>query len=247
MRGLTECEIKATLPSPALLGERMWDPRASVAAYAKREDFVADCVPILRRELELLRDAGVDIVQIDDPHLCLFVDSEVRKQYSDPIAASDHAVGVVNDLVDGLSGLKTAVHLCRRAGARVRGEAAHSGSYDLILDQLNRLRVQHITIEFTDPTSCDASFFGRLRDDFEIGLGCVGVTPGVVDSAETIVERVKVALEYVDKERVTLNPDCGFAPIWHLMSAAERLERLVSDQQSGRRPALQGLRMKVGV
>ena len=36
--------------------------------------------------------------------------------------------------------------------------------------------------------------------------------PGEVDSVETIVGRVEQALEYVAPERITLNPECGFAP-----------------------------------
>ena len=80
LKRITTRKIKATLPAPALLGERMWDPQKSAKAYPKRDDFVRDCVPILRRELELIREAGADIVQIDDPHLCLFVDPEVRGQ-----------------------------------------------------------------------------------------------------------------------------------------------------------------------
>ena len=59
LKQLTSRDIKATLPSPALLGERMWDATASAKAYPRREDFVQACVPILRRELELLRDQGV--------------------------------------------------------------------------------------------------------------------------------------------------------------------------------------------
>jgi len=114
--------------------------------------------------------------------------------------------------VAGVEGVKFAVHLCRRAGARVRGEAQHAGGYELIQEQLNRLAVQHITMEFTDPDSCDTAIFGKLRDDFEIGLGCVGVTPGVVDTPETIAARVRGALEHLDPSRITLNPDCGFAP-----------------------------------
>ena len=46
----------------------------------------------------------------------------------------------------------------------------------------------------------------------EIGLGCVSCMPGQVDSPETIVERVERALEFIAPERITLNPDCGFAP-----------------------------------
>ena len=54
--------------------------------------------------------------------------------------------------------------------------------------------------------------FRELRADFEIGLGCVDVTPGRLDSAQTIADRVRKALEFLAPERVTLNPDCGFAP-----------------------------------
>jgi 5-methyltetrahydropteroyltriglutamate--homocysteine methyltransferase len=212
LKHLTGRRLKATLPAPALLGERMWDPVKSRAAYPKREDFVRDCVPILRREVELLRDEGVSIIQIDDPHLCLFVDPEVRRQYDDPDQAADFAVDMDNQLVDGIEGVAMAVHLCRRAGARARGEAEHRGGYDPILRQLGRLKVGHITMEFTSPGAGDMSVFKKLPEHVEIGLGCVSCQPGQIDSADTIVQRVEMALEYLAPSRITLNPDCGFAP-----------------------------------
>jgi 5-methyltetrahydropteroyltriglutamate--homocysteine methyltransferase len=190
----------------------MWDAEKSKKAYPKRDDFVRDCVPILRKELELLRDAGATIVQIDDPHLCLFVDPEVRKTYDNADKASDFAVDMVNQLVDGFSDLKLAVHLCRRAGARARGEHQHEGGYDPILSQLNRLKVNHLTMEFTAPGAGDLSVLKKLRPDYEVGLGCVGTTPGKIDSADEIYARVKKALAYLEPQRITLNPDCGFAP-----------------------------------
>lgn len=212
LKKLTGHNIKATLPAPALLGERMWDAEKSSKAYPNRDDFVRDCVPILRREVELLRDQGVSIVQIDDPHLCLFVDPQVRSQYDDADKAADFAVDMDNQVVDGIEGVKLAVHLCRRAGARARGEADHSGSYDPILPQLGRLNVGHITMEFTTPGGGEMSVFERLPEHVEVGLGCVSCQPGQIDSPETIVARVEQALKYLAPERITLNPDCGFAP-----------------------------------
>ena len=212
VRSITTRQVKATLPSPALLGERMWHTEKSAKAYPKRDDFVRDCVPVLRRELELLRAAGADIVQIDDPHLCLFVDPDVRRQYPNADAAADFSVAMVNEMVAGISGVKLAVHLCRRAGARVRGEAQFQGGYDPILAQLNRLQVHHLTMEFTAPGAGDMAVFKQLREDFEIGLGCVSVAPGQIDSPETIAARVRQAMKFLAKERITLNPDCGFAP-----------------------------------
>lgn len=212
LKTLTCRQIKATLPAPALLGERMWDPQASSKAYPTRESFVEDCVPILRREIELLRDEGVSIIQVDDPHLCLFVDPKVRAGYDEPDRAADFAVDMDNQVVAGFKDVRLAVHLCRRAGARARGEAQHQGGYEPIMPQLRRLNVGHITMEFTTPGSGEMSVFRELPEDIEIGLGCVSCLPGEVDSADTIVARVEKALEYVAPERITLNPECGFAP-----------------------------------
>ncbi len=212
LKSVTTRQTKITLPAPALLGERLWDAERSSAVYPTREAFVRDCVPILRREIELITAAGADIVQIDDPHLCLFVDPEVRAKYDDPDRAADFAVDMINALVDGFSDTKFAVHLCRRAGARVRGERSHAGSYAPIIPQLNRLKVQHLTMEFTTPGAGDADVFRKLRPDFEIGLGCVSVNPGEVTPCAAVVRCVACALEHLDAERITLNPDCGFAP-----------------------------------
>lgn len=212
LKQFTDKKIKATVPAPALLGERMWDSNKSSSAYPTREAFVADCVPILRREVELLCEEGVSIIQIDDPHLCLFVDDDVRSQYDDPEKASDFAVDMDNDVADAIHGAKSAVHLCRRAGARARGDEQHAGGYDPILSQLANLNVDHVTMEFTVPGAGDMSVFKRLPESIEVGLGCVSCQPGQVDSPETIVERVEMALKYLPPERITLNPDCGFAP-----------------------------------
>jgi len=212
VQSITDKKIKATVPSPALLGERMWDPDKSSQAYPDRDDFVRDCVPILRREVELLIEAGADIIQVDDPHLCLFVDADVRAGYENPDKAADFAVDMVNGIIEGTGKAKFAEHLCRRAGGRARGEVGFRGGFDAILHQLNRLKVDHLTMEFTTPGAGDFEVLKNLREDLEIGLGCVDVTPGQIDSSEAIAERVRQAASVIDPKRITLNPDCGFAP-----------------------------------
>ena len=212
VKEIARVATKITLPAPALLGERLWDKERSKKAYPQRDDFVRDCVAPLRAEIALLQDMGVEIVQIDDPHLCLFVDPDVRRSYDDPDRAADFAVDMINETVKGFDRIKFAVHLCRRAGARVRGEKHHAGTYGPILAQLNKLQVQHLTMEFTAAGADDLESLGRLREDFELGLGVVDVTPGAPEAAALIAARVERALTRIDKKRITLNPDCGFAP-----------------------------------
>ena len=66
IRGRTQRRIKATLPALYIIGRRMWHPEHSKAAYPTREQLMTDCVPILRQEIELLREAGADTVQLDE-------------------------------------------------------------------------------------------------------------------------------------------------------------------------------------
>ena len=80
------------------------------------------------------------------------------------------------------------------------------------MPQLRKLNVGHITMEFTSPGSGEMAVLRELKEDVEIGLGCVSCLPGEIDSVQTIVDRVKQAIQFVAPERITLNPECGFAP-----------------------------------
>src|SRR3954466_12549700 len=65
----TDRRVKVCLPSPYLLGQRMWEPEHSAAAYPTREAFCEALVPVLRGELLAIRDVGVDVIQLDESHL----------------------------------------------------------------------------------------------------------------------------------------------------------------------------------
>lgn len=210
LRARTNRLVKVALPSPYLLGQRMWDRDRSARAYPTREAFMEALVPILRGELIALRDAGADIVQFDDPHLCLFVDARVRESFDHPNREIDLCVDMLNRIMDGVDGVTTAIHLCRRNKARAGwvGE----GGYDPILPALKRLNVDQYVMEFTIPVAGDLAVLKELPEKAKVGLGCVDCRGETVDSVDTIVERVEKALHHLPPDRILLNPDCGFAP-----------------------------------
>ena len=212
LRAHTDRLTKVCLPSPYLLGQRMWDQTRSRAAYPTREAFMRALVPYLRRELELLGDAGADVVQFDDPHVCLFVDPRVRAESAEPERELALAIDLLNEIVAARrpDGPLIALHLCRRN----RGRAGWwgEGGYDPILPELRRLRVDQYVLEFTIPVAGDVAALRGLPDDRLIGLGCVDCRGEHVDTPAEIVARVEAALRYVDADRLSLNPDCGFAP-----------------------------------
>jgi len=210
VRDHSRAEPKVALPSPYLLGQRMWDPERSARAYPTREAFLRALVPVLRGELEAIRRAGIRRVQFDDPHLCLFVDPRVRSQFDDPSAEMDLCVGLLNEILEGFADLSTAIHLCRRNKAR-QGWAGEGG-YEPIVGHLRRLRVREYMLEFSIPAAGDYAVLRELPEDRRIGLGCVDCRGEHIDTPEEIVARVDQALRYVAPERLSLHPDCGFAP-----------------------------------
>ena len=63
----------------------------------------------------------------------------------------------------------------------------------------------------------------------------VHVTPGQIDSAETIATRVRKAAEFLAPERITLNPDCGFAPgSGAVVSIDEAYRKLCNEAEAAR-------------
>ena len=115
----TDRKTKVALPSPHMIGGRLWHPDIFERAPTRRAGtFIEAVIPILREEVLALRDAGVDVVQFDDPWLCFFVDPEHRARFDDPDAEIERAIGDLNRVLDGIDGIKTALHVCRGNRAR---------------------------------------------------------------------------------------------------------------------------------
>ena len=209
LRRNTQKQTKVALPTPHMIGGRLWHPEYSSEAYATRRDFIEAVIPILRQEVLALRDAGVDVVQFDDPWLCFFVDPEHRARFDDPEAEIEQAIDDLNRVVAGIDDIKTALHVCR--GNRARMVYAN-GDYEPIMPHLLQANVDQLAMEFAVSQAGDVAIFGQFPTDKEIGLGVVNVRGEVADTPELIVERVEKALEFLKPEQITLNPDCGFAP-----------------------------------
>lgn len=209
LRQNTDKRIKVALPSPHMIGGRLWHPAYSSEAYPSRRDFIEAVIPILRQEVLALRDAGVDVVQFDDPWLCFFVDREHRARFADPEAQIERAIADLNRVLEGIDGIKTALHVCR--GNRARTVYAN-GDYEPIMPHLLRAEVDQLAMEFAVSQAGDVAIFERFPTDKEIGLGVVDVRGAIADTPELIVERVEKALRYLAPDQITLNPDCGFAP-----------------------------------
>ncbi len=211
LRAQTDRRTQVAIPSPYTIGRRMWHPARSAGAYPTREAFMEACVPIVREEIQRLAALGVDAVQLDDPWLALLVDPSYRARegITDADAEIDLCVRCVNGAVAGITGVLLSLHLCH---AHFDRRHLTQGSYDLIMAGLGRMRVHRFAMEFATPAAGGVQVLARFPADKLLGLGVIDHCDPRVETPDEVVARAERAMAFVPKERITLNPDCGFAP-----------------------------------
>src|SRR5438105_1627730 len=69
LRENTDRGVKVCLPSPYLLGQRMWLPEHSTSAYPTRDEFCQALVPLLREELPQNVKVGLGCVDVRFPEI----------------------------------------------------------------------------------------------------------------------------------------------------------------------------------
>ena len=122
----------------------------------------------------------------------------------------DLAADKINEILDGIDGVQTALHLCRRNWGR-QGWGAEGG-YEPIVETMKKIDVDQYVMEFSIPVAGDVAILRELPEDKLIGLGAVECRFEKIDTTEEIVARVEEAIRHVDPARLSLNPDCGFSP-----------------------------------
>jgi 5-methyltetrahydropteroyltriglutamate--homocysteine methyltransferase len=232
----TDRVTKFALPSPFLIAIRYWHAEFSAAAYPTLADFIADLARVLRREAEALVEAGIDIIQIDDPALTYFCDhhlmdtgdthdDRLRREW-DIDRQFPEAVAAINTIVDGLAA-EVHLHCCHSVYKR------HSdvhGNYKPILPRLQDARIDRVNLEFAYHGTGSPDDLALLPAHLGVGMGVVDVRGEKLQTVDEIEALAAAGAALIAPERIALNPDCGFAPDFgeppSIDEAFEKLRRM---------------------
>ena len=216
----TSKPVKVALPGPYLLTRSMWVKDVSDSAYPTMASLAADIVAILREELIALRDAGVAFVQFDEPVLTdvvfnpevqerTFMCASMAASSGDPMTELVFALRLMNDILRGVEGIETGIHVCRGNFSR-KEEALLQGDYEPLLPYLLAMQADQLVLEYATPRAGDMDAFGKQRKVKEIGLGVVNPRSDEVEEPAFVVHKTQEALNYFSPDKIYLNPDCGF-------------------------------------
>jgi 5-methyltetrahydropteroyltriglutamate--homocysteine methyltransferase len=218
MKKHTDRQIKIPIPGPYMLTRSSWFEGLSDKVYDSPEELAQDVVAILRQEVLDLKEIGCDFVQFDEPILSQTVYGEestetfmcaALPQRRDPTEELEFAVRLMNEVMDGITGIRTGVHVCRGNWSR-KEEVLLVGNYGPMLPHLMQMNIDQLVLECATPRAGEMEVFKEYANEKEIGLGVVNPRTDEIETPDEIVTRVKEMLQYFDPDKIFLNPDCGF-------------------------------------
>lgn len=215
--------FKVTLPAPYLVMWESWHSKLSRDAYPSPEDFAFAYAKLLRNEVLRLKDAGVSFIQIDEPMLGDLTEAgdkpdRYRRTFNELYGQEYRgfkeelklAVDLINEVTKGVSGVRLGVHMDRWPN---KDSPYFDLGYERFLPELLETKTNQFVLEYTTPGTGDpAKLVKEFPPGMEIGLGVISVQDYEVETAATVVTRVKRVVDAIEPERIWLNPDCGFAP-----------------------------------
>jgi len=80
-----------------------------------------------------------------------------------------------------------------------------------LLDTLSRLNVGTLFLELCTPRAGEIEILKALPDRLRIGVGVCNQKHSDIEAVDEIMRKGEQAIQIFGKERVLLNPDCGFA------------------------------------
>ena len=224
LKKLTDKKIKATLPGPYLITRSMWLPALSKQYYDSKDSLGEDIIKVLKEEIDSLAKIGIDVIQFDEPVLTEVVFSEGKtrsfmcaalSEKKDPTEELKFATKLIKSVISYAKdkGILVSLHICRGNWSRDESILL-TGPYTPLLPLFEETLPNILTLEFSTPRAGEiSSLFSSdlIRENCILGLGVMNPRTDEIESLEEIISRVKEVMKFIPKERIWLNPDCGFA------------------------------------
>lgn len=216
-------ETKLCIPSPShIYGELSWSDNigGADAVYRTRDELKRGLVTAYKQFVEEFAAAGGKILQFDDCLWELFADDNPNSPYTgeninqeEVQALATEFIEINNEVIDfgHELGLKMWTHNCRgNYDSRNMGGGSYVKIANLFLKQL---KYDRFFLEWDDERagSLEALAVFKDRPDTEIVLGLLSSKTNSLDDEARVLKMLDEASKIIDKDRLFLSHQCGFA------------------------------------
>jgi 5-methyltetrahydropteroyltriglutamate--homocysteine methyltransferase len=198
-RAHTRRQLKFTLPGPMTIVDTIAD-----AHYGDKVVLAMAFAALLNDEAHELADAGVDVIQFDEPAFNVY-----------PKEVIDWGIAALHRAAEGLT-CKTAVHICYGYGIKPNIEwkatlGAEWRQYEAIFPALAASRIDKVSVECAG-AKVPIELLALLRGK-DILLGVIDVANECIETPEAVAATIERAARFVPVEGLYPCTNCGMAPM----------------------------------
>lgn len=191
----TDHPVKVTIPGPITIGDT-----TANAHYPTEADQARAMADALNVEVRALVDAGCKYIQIDEPLFARKVDEALA-----------FGVETLERCFNGVpEDVTRVVHICCGYPSYLDQTdylKAEQSSYGRLAKALDAAAVDQISIEDAHRHN-DLSLLDLFQNSTII-FGSIAVAKSAVEKVEEVRDRLKAALDHIDRDRLVAAPDCG--------------------------------------
>ncbi len=199
LRSKSKKLTKFTLPGPMTISDTIANE-----FYTDKKTMAMEFAKLLNDEAKTLCDAGIDVIQFDEPAFNSFLEESI-----------EWGMDALEVAIKGLD-CKTAIHICYGYGIeenlnwkKTLGDQWRQ--YENLFPAINQSNINQVSLEFAG--SRVPPQLMRLLPDKEIMVGVVSVVGDHIETSEEVEKNIMAALAHVEVERLIPSTNCGMAPI----------------------------------
>ena len=199
LRKQTNQPIKWALPGPMTMVDTLYDDH-----YKSREKLAWEFAKALNEEAKALQEAGVDIIQFDEPAFNVFFDD-----------VNDWGMAALERAIEGLH-CQTAIHICYGYGIKANNDwkktlGSEWRQYEEIFPKIQTSNIDIVSLE------CHNSYVPlelmELIRGKKVMVGAIDVATNTIETPEEVAQTLRKALEFVAIENLYPSTNCGMAPL----------------------------------
>ncbi len=199
LRSITAHPIKVQLPGPMTMADTLKDEH-----YGDMETLARTFAGILNAEARDLEEAGVDLIQFDEPAFNVFLDEVAL-----------WGVDALESAIDGLQ-IETAVHICYGYGVKANIDwkntlgpewRQYEATFPLLaesaVDQVSlEIAGSHVPLEVLD-----------LLGTKSVQAGVIDVATQRVETADEVARLIEAVAAHIPPDRIYPSTNCGMVPL----------------------------------
>ena len=199
LRKQTNQPIKWALPGPMTMVDTLYDDH-----YKSREKLAWEFAKVLNEEAKALQEAGVDIIQFDEPAFNVFFDD-----------VNDWGMEALERAIEGLH-CETAIHICYGYGIKANNDwkktlGSEWRQYEEIFPKIQTSNIDIVSLECHN-SHVPLELMELIRGK-KVMVGAIDVATNTIETPEEVAQTLRKALEFVAIENLYPSTNCGMAPL----------------------------------